>query len=97
VTAELTDADGARSEERGTLLIGADDIHSAIRAQMHPGQQPVGWDGTLMWRGSSRAVPLRTGSSFNGLGTSRHCVVLYPISEPDENGVLDLRILKPNL
>ena len=39
-----------------------------------------------MWRGTLRARPLRTGSSFVGLGTHRHRMVIYPISAPDEKG-----------
>lgn len=68
------------------LLIGADGIHSAIRAQMHPDQPPIHWGGALMWRGTMRAKPLRTGSSFVGLGTHQHRMVIYPISEPDADG-----------
>src|SRR6056300_568707 len=32
------------------VLIGADGIHSAIRAQMHPDQPPIHWGGAVMWR-----------------------------------------------
>src|SRR5262249_48523849 len=35
VSALVEHADGMTSEQRGSLLIGADGIHSAIRAQMH--------------------------------------------------------------
>lgn len=71
---------------RGTLLIGADGIHSKVRAQMHPDQPPIHWGGALMWRGTVRAAPLRTGSSFVGLGTHRQRMVIYPISAPDAEG-----------
>ncbi|MGJ8571059.1 MAG: flavin-dependent oxidoreductase [Hoeflea sp.] len=70
-------------EETGNLLIGADGIHSAIRAQMHPTQPPIHWGGAVMWRGTSRAKPIRTGSSFIGLGTHEKRMVIYPISPPD--------------
>lgn len=83
VVALVETADGARFEERGALLIGADGIHSAVRAQMHPGQPPIHWGGALMWRGTSLARPIRTGASFIGLGTHRHRMVIYPISHPD--------------
>jgi 2-polyprenyl-6-methoxyphenol hydroxylase-like FAD-dependent oxidoreductase len=73
-------------EMSGKLLIGADGIHSAVRAQMHPTQPPIHWGGAIMWRGTVRAKPLRTGSSFVGLGTHRHRMVIYPISAPDETG-----------
>jgi 2-polyprenyl-6-methoxyphenol hydroxylase-like FAD-dependent oxidoreductase len=74
------------SEARGALLIGADGIHSNLRAQMHPGQGPIHWGGALMWRGTVRAEPLRTGSSFVGLGTGKTRMVIYPISRPGADG-----------
>jgi 2-polyprenyl-6-methoxyphenol hydroxylase-like FAD-dependent oxidoreductase len=83
VSALIEHGDGARSEVQGALLIGADGIHSAIRAQMHPDQPPIHWGGAVMWRGVTRARPIRTGSSFIGLGTHRHRMVIYPISHPD--------------
>ena len=83
VTALIESADGTFYEETGALLIGADGIHSAIRAQMHPDQPPIHWGGAVMWRGTTLAKPIRTGSSFVGLGTHRHRVVIYPISHPD--------------
>jgi 2-polyprenyl-6-methoxyphenol hydroxylase-like FAD-dependent oxidoreductase len=83
VTALVQRADGATSEETGALLIGADGIHSAIREQMHPAQPPIHWGGAVMWRGTTWAKPIRTGSSFVGLGTHRQRIVFYPISHPD--------------
>jgi 2-polyprenyl-6-methoxyphenol hydroxylase-like FAD-dependent oxidoreductase len=79
----LVEHDGESSEVEGSLLIGADGIHSAIRAQMHPEQAPIHWGGAIMWRGTSLGVPVRTGASFVGLGTHRQRVVFYPISPPD--------------
>jgi len=90
VTALVQRADGGSTEFDGALLIGADGIHSAIREQMHPDQPPIHWGGTIMWRGTARGVPIRTGSSFVGVGTNRHRVVFYPISHPDENGLADI-------
>ena len=83
VTALVEDASGATSELKGALLIGADGIHSAIRAQMHPAQPPIHWGGAIMWRGTTLAKPIRTGASFVGLGTHRQRMVFYPISHPD--------------
>lgn len=90
VTAQVAAADGTIAEFHGALLFGADGIHSSVRAQMHPHQPPIHWGGTIMWRGTARGVPIRTGSSFVGLGTDRHRVVIYPISQPDENGMADI-------
>ena len=83
VTALIEHADGTRTEQRGALLIGADGIHSAIRAQMHPNQPPIHWGGAVMWRGTTWGKPIRSGASFVGLGTHRERVVFYPISHPD--------------
>lgn len=83
VTAAIEHADGTTSQEDGALLIGADGIHSAVRAQMHPNQPPIHWGGAVMWRGTALAKPIRSGASFVGLGTHRQRVVFYPISHPD--------------
>lgn len=83
VTALIEAADETTFEETGALLIGADGIHSAIRAQMHPKQPPIHWGGAVMWRGTTFAKPIRTGASFVGLGTHRQRIVFYPISHPD--------------
>lgn len=79
-------AGGKSRVEKGALLVAADGIHSAIRAQMYPDQPPIHWGGAVMWRGTVRAKPLRTASSFVGLGTHRHRMVIYPISHPDKTG-----------
>ncbi|MFC6636633.1 flavin-dependent oxidoreductase [Sulfitobacter sp. JBTF-M27] len=87
VEVTLSDAAGTTEITKGALLIGADGIHSRVRAQMHPDQPPIHWGGAVMWRGTVRAKPLRTGSSFVGLGTHRQRMVIYPISAPDEEGL----------
>jgi len=83
VTATIERADGTTADVAGALLIGADGIHSAIRAQMHPTQPPIHWGGAVMWRGTTWGKPTRSGASFIGLGTHRQRVVIYPISHPD--------------
>ena len=83
VTALIERADGTTEAVQGRLLIGADGIHSTVRAQMHPDQPPIHWGGAVMWRGTTMAKPIRTGASFVGLGTDRHRIVFYPISAPD--------------
>ena len=87
VRAIVKSCNGTVSTEHGTILIGADGIHSAIRSQMYPNQPPIHWGGCTMWRGTTRAKPIRTGSSFVGLGSHMHRMVIYPISRPDEDGL----------
>ncbi|KIN64062.1 Monooxygenase FAD-binding [Sulfitobacter noctilucicola] len=86
VEAILRSADGTDATISGKLLVGADGIHSAVRAQMHPDQPPIHWGGALLWRGTSRVKPIRTTSSFVGLGTHEHRMVIYPISHADDDG-----------
>jgi len=90
VSGQITQADGRETVVTGSLLLGADGIHSAIRAQMHPDQPPIHWGGALMWRGTTRARPSRTGSSFIGLGTHLQRMVIYPISDVDAEGYADI-------
>ena len=87
VSALITTSDGQEKQVEGALLIAADGIHSAVRAQMFPDQPPIHWGGAVMWRGTTRAKPIRTGASFVGLGTHHHRVVFYPISQPDADGL----------
>ena len=83
VTALVESRNGERSEVHGSLLVAADGLHSAVRAQMYPQQPPIQWGGAIMWRGTTPGVPIRSGASFVGLGSLKHRVVLYPISPPD--------------
>src|SRR3954465_4297212 len=83
VSARIEHADEAASDVEGALLIGADGIHSARRAQTPPPHPPIHWGGAIMWRGTTWGKPIRSGSSFVGLGTHRQRVVFYPISKPD--------------
>ena len=90
VSARIEHADGSTSEANGALLIGADGIHSAVRAQMHPGAaaDPLGRRDHVAWH--HLGPPIRSGSSFVGLGTHRQRVVFYPISHPDPRSGLSM-------
>jgi len=90
VDVDIEHADGSTSRENGTILVGADGLHSSVRAQMYPDQPPVQWGGAVMWRGTSLGVPVRSGSSFVGLGTHQHRLVFYPISAPDTKSGLSV-------
>lgn len=74
-------------EETGDVLIGADGIHSAIRAQMYPDQPPPNWGGAVLWRGVTRAKPLRGRSTFIGTGAGDKRVAVFPISHLGSDGL----------
>lgn len=91
IKAQLEDRNGNKSSVTGSLLVAADGLHSAVRQQMHPQQPPIQWGGSIMWRGVSRAKPIRSGASFVGLGTHKQRVVFYPISAADPvTGLADI-------
>jgi 5-methylphenazine-1-carboxylate 1-monooxygenase len=83
VVADFIDSrTGARlPSHNGNLLIGADGIHSAVRAQLYPDEGPPVSSGRIQWRGVVEAEPFLDGRSHVTIG-SRNCrAVIYPISE----------------
>ena len=83
VTLHLRSASGENSSVSGRLLIGADGIHSAIRAQIVPGEGAPKWCGAVLWRGTALAKPFRTGATMVMIGHKTQRIVAYPISKPD--------------
>jgi 2-polyprenyl-6-methoxyphenol hydroxylase-like FAD-dependent oxidoreductase len=76
--------DGAiHMEEHADLLIAADGIHSAVRAQHYPDEGEPLANGLIMWRGMSRAAPFLTGSSMAVIGDMHKKLVVYPVAPPD--------------
>ncbi|MFE3442509.1 flavin-dependent oxidoreductase [Nocardia sp. NPDC059180] len=62
-------------------LIGADGLHSAVRAQLHPGEQAPRWNGIRMWRGIAEAEPFLDGQTMILAGSNKAArLVAYPIS-----------------
>lgn len=80
---ELLGRDGASREEAGDLVIAADGVHSAIRAQMLPDEGPPLWSGAVMWRGTTMSRPFLSGASMILAGHASQRFVAYPLSEPD--------------
>jgi 5-methylphenazine-1-carboxylate 1-monooxygenase len=65
---------------RGDVLVGADGIHSAVRAELYPEEGPPTWNGHMLWRGAVKGEPFLTGASMLIAGDLKEKVVLYPIS-----------------
>jgi 5-methylphenazine-1-carboxylate 1-monooxygenase len=69
----------AHAPVRGELLIGADGIHSRLRAQLHPDEGAPAWNGTLLWRGVTEAAPYLSGRTMIMAGHELQKFVAYPI------------------
>ncbi|GAA1989404.1 flavin-dependent oxidoreductase [Kitasatospora viridis] len=73
--------------ERTELLIGADGIDSAVRAQLSPGEGPSNWNGVHMWRGVAEFPHVLGGRSLVVAGGEPgDKFVAYPIADPPEPG-----------
>ncbi len=75
----------------GDVLVGADGLHSAVRAQMYPDEGAPIWGGAVLWRGSTLGPPIRTGASFTLVGNLEQRFVTYPISQLDPTTGMQLQ------
>jgi len=82
--AVLTLASGTEIEAR--VAIGADGIHSALRAQHFPDEGPPLWNGAVLWRGVTQAPPYLDGRTMCMCGHERQKFVCYPIAPPGPDG-----------
>ncbi len=73
--------------ETGQFLIGADGIHSAIRAQMYPDEGEPIWNGRVLWRATTRAPEYFGGAAMVMIGHDDLRLVAYPISQTDSEGM----------
>ena len=81
VSAQFVDRDGMPVENvEADILIGADGIHSAVRAQYYPDEGPPKWQGILMWRGVTVGKPFLGGNTMVQAGHHNQKFVCYPIS-----------------
>jgi 5-methylphenazine-1-carboxylate 1-monooxygenase len=82
VTANFLDRNGShRSSARGDVLIGADGIHSMVRATLFPDEGPPRWNGLMLWRGAMEWPAFLTGRSMVVAGGLAAKLVVYPIAE----------------
>ncbi len=72
-------ATGETFEVAADALVGADGIHSSVRATFYPDEGPPVWNGTMLWRGAAPwpvHVDGRTMVISGGMGAK---FVFYPI------------------
>jgi len=81
VTAYLFDREGAHVRTvTGDVLIGADGIHSTVRAALAPHEGPPAWNGIMLWRGALDWSQFLDGRSMIVAGGMTAKLVLYPIA-----------------
>ncbi len=85
--------DGSTSRLEGSVLIGADGLHSMTRRQMYPNEGAPIWGGAVLWRCTALGEPLRSGSAFTLVGGMSQRFIHYPISPPDPTTGLQLQNL----
>jgi 2-polyprenyl-6-methoxyphenol hydroxylase-like FAD-dependent oxidoreductase len=62
------------------VLVGADGIHSAVRARLHPDRDPLRWSGVRMFRGAAQGEPFLDGRTMAIVkDTDGVDLVTYPI------------------
>ncbi len=94
-------ASGALRPFEADVLVGADGIDSAVRAQLHPDEGAARWSGVGMWRGVSEAEPFGSGRTMIMAGSNRsEKFVAYPIRGRDGrrlvNWVAEVRLAPDN-
>jgi 2-polyprenyl-6-methoxyphenol hydroxylase-like FAD-dependent oxidoreductase len=87
VTASFLDRAGRPvGSARGDVLIGADGIHSRVRAALNPGEGPPCWNGLMLWRGATEWPAFLSGRSMIVAGGLSAKMVVYPIAEGSSPG-----------
>jgi 2-polyprenyl-6-methoxyphenol hydroxylase-like FAD-dependent oxidoreductase len=83
VTAHFADGRSAR----GSALVGADGIHSVLRAALHPDDGGIRWNGIQMWRGAVDWPEFEGGDTMIVAGDMTEKLVLYPIASGSRPGM----------
>ena len=81
VTARFRSGDGREFEVRGSVLIGADGIHSVVRRSFYPDEGAPNFARRLLWRAVTEAPPFLDGRTMIMAGYQHEKFVCYPISQ----------------
>ena len=79
VIVDIRDGRGARRTVVGDLLVGADGIHSTVRARLYPDEGTPIWNGVMLWRGCTPWPIWRDGRAMMIAGGNFAKFVFYPI------------------
>jgi 5-methylphenazine-1-carboxylate 1-monooxygenase len=78
VRVTVAESNGKKQYE-GDILIGADGIHSSVRAGLHPNEGTPKWSGRMLWRGATDWPAFLDGRTVIISGGSSKKFVVYPI------------------
>lgn len=83
-------------------LIGADGIHSVVRANYYPDEGPPRWSGNMLWRTTIEVDPVKGGQTMIAAGHARKKIVGYEISRQAKtrgkslfNWIAEVRLAEP--
>jgi len=75
------DGDGAAHRVACAGVVGADGIHSRIRAQFYPHEGMPIWNGAILWRGLTSTEQFLSGRSMFMAGHQGQKFVAYPVDQ----------------
>jgi len=81
-TVRFADASGAELALGADVVVGADGIHSALRAQAYPDEGAPPWNRLVLWRGTALAPTFLDGQTMIMAGDGEQKFVAYPLVAP---------------
>jgi 2-polyprenyl-6-methoxyphenol hydroxylase-like FAD-dependent oxidoreductase len=72
----------------GDVVVGADGIHSTVRAVLAPGEGPPRWNGVSMWRGAVEWPEFGGGAAMIVAGGTAAKLVVYPVARGTRPGTM---------
>jgi 5-methylphenazine-1-carboxylate 1-monooxygenase len=88
VIARFRRSDQTLVEVPGDVLVGADGIHSMARAQLHPDDGGMLWNGTMMWRGTVDWPAFDGADTMIVSGDMQEKLLYYPIAQGAKPGTM---------
>ncbi len=93
----LRSHDGGERVVHADVVVGADGIHSTLRARRYPDQGDPVWNGLMLWRGTAWVKPFLDGRTMIMAGDGQQKFVAYPLSgtmdDGDHRGLVRLNVI----
>ncbi|MFF2277405.1 flavin-dependent oxidoreductase [Agromyces sp. NPDC058126] len=90
--ARFARANGEEFEVAADVLVAADGIHSALRAQEYPEDGAPVWSGLVLWRGTATVPSYLDGRTMIMAGDGEQKFVAYPLAPADGDAPGSLRL-----